>query len=331
MNYPENLRQKTTTKYDRTFEGAVRELQIQGYSPIRKRRYHMLTYTPPKKSGIASSTHPSPVSWDNVPLDSLDELADGEFWIPVGFDGFKTWETEACAPHWLKSRSARTRWCNKHWHETQWADHGEQAENPSRFVSTELKMLKCDLKGSSDVPEKHRKRLRAKLQDLGVIGAEYLAESIEIALKVGGVPEYQQISKEELLGYSAVSPNVDSEILRVVELAYRAGRVQATQSAYYRGVPYMAQDGAPTVLNQGKREKVQRGSLSSSDSSAVDYMEKNPERKNACLLADFIKGQVIEFKEDSKKYRWKGSTKWVTRDAVMKRIRDLKARYLEKR
>lgn len=259
INLPEALRERTSPTYDRTFENAVQHLREQGYSPIRKRRFHMFTYNPPVDSDGTSQTYPSPVCWEPIPLDSLEQLEEGEFWIPVGFDGFKTWESEACAPHWIKTRSARTRWCNKHGRETKWPDHGETSEDPTRFINNELAGLKSDLKGSPEVSKKHRKRLREKLQDLGVIGSEYLAEAIELALKVGGAPLYQQVSKKNLLDHEGISSYVDKNITRILELAYRAGRVDATYSAYYRGVPYMAQDGAPTVLRAGKgRPKAER-------------------------------------------------------------------------
>jgi len=328
--YPDPLRKKHSPNFSQSFDEAVQSLIDQGYSPIRKLRYHMHTYHPPKKLKLKSEAYPSAVSFENEALDK-DNLEEGEFWIPVGFDGFRTWEQEACAPPWITHKPTRTKWVKKFWRESQWPDHGEKADDPTRFIQSELGILQCDLKGSSDVPKKHRRQLRDKLQELGLIGSEYLAESIELALKIGKVPDHQQVTKENLLDHGGVSDYVSKDITRIIELAYRAGRVQATQSAYYRGVPYMAQDGAPTALNQGKREKIPRESLSPSDSLAVDYMEKNPARKNASFVADFIKGQVIEFKEKPNKYRWKDSVNWVSREAVMKRIRDLKSRYLEKK
>ncbi len=213
----------------------------------------MHTYTPPKDSGISPSTHPSPVSWEPIMLDvSNDILKRGEFWVPIGFDGFEAWKTEACAPHWIESRAARTRWCNKHCRETTWPDHGETSDDPTKFINFELAGLLCDLKGSSDIPKRHQKRLQEKLQDLGVIGAEYLAEAIELVLKVGGAPPHQQITKENLLDHKPISSYLNKDVTRILELAFRAGRVEATRSAYYRGGPFMAQDGAPTALELGK-------------------------------------------------------------------------------
>jgi hypothetical protein len=249
--YPESLREKQSPNFSQSFDEAVQSLIDQGYSPIRKLRFHMHTYDPPKKHNLKSETYPSAVSYEYELLEK-DDLAEGEFWIPVGFDGFRFWEKEACAPDWITNKTQRTKWVKKFWRESQWPDHGERSEDPTRFVNSELGILQCDLEGSSEVSQKHRIKLRDKLQELGVIGAQYLAESIELALKVGGVPDHQQIKSSQLLDHSAVSPYVSKDITRIIELAYRAGRVQATQSAYYRGVPYMAQDGAPTALQAGK-------------------------------------------------------------------------------
>jgi hypothetical protein len=247
INYPKKLRE--IAHYDRTFENAVQHLTEQGCSPILKRRFRMFTLTPEKGSSIS---HPAEVTRELFSLDSPEELEGEDFWVPVGFDGFKIWKIEYCAPHRIKSRAARTRWCNKYWQETTWPDQGEVSDDPTDFINRELGGLKCDLKGSSITREKHRKRLRETLQDLGVIGSEYLAEAIELALKEGGSASYEQVSKGDLLGDEAISPEVDKDITRILELAFRAGRVSATHSAYSRGVPFMAQAGAAMVLRAGK-------------------------------------------------------------------------------
>ena len=209
----------------------------------------MFTHTPETGSSIS---YPAEVTRELFSLDSPEELEGKDFWVPVGFDGFKIWKIEYCAPHWIKSRTGRTRGCNKHWRETIWPDQGEVSDDPTDFINRELGGLKCDLKGSSITHAKHRKRLRETLQDLGVIGSEYLAEAIELALKAGGAASFEQVSKEDLLDHEGISPDVDKGITRILELAFRAGRVSATHSAYSRGVPSMAQAGAPMVLRAGK-------------------------------------------------------------------------------
>jgi hypothetical protein len=249
VNYPKIFRQ--LAPYDRTFENAIQHLTKQGYSPIRKKKFRMFDFTPEKGGSLS---YPAEVTRELFPLESLEELEGEDFWMPVGFDGFKIWHTEYCAPHWIESesRAARTRWCNKHWRETIWPDQGEVSDDPTDFINRELGGLKCDLKGSSITHEKHRKKLRETLQDLGVIGSEYLAEGIELALKVGGAASYEQVSKEDLLDHEGISPDVDKDITRILELAFRAGRVSATHSAYSRGVASMAQAGASMVLQAGK-------------------------------------------------------------------------------
>lgn len=321
VNYPEDLRERTTAGFDRTFEGSVRYLREQGYSPIRKRRFHMFTYTPPKDSGIASSDSPFPVNWDLIPLDSPQELDDGEFWVPVGFDGFKTWEAEACAPPWIKGRAKRNRWCKKYWQEKKWPDHGETSEDPTRFINTELGGLKCELKGSANVPEKHRERLREKLQDLGVIGSEYLADAIELALKVGGAPPHQQVSKENLLNHEGISSYVNADITRILELAFRAGRVSSTHSTYYRGTPAIARAGAPLVYQQKEGKK--RKPLTKQPSwnrSILAYYEEHPDISNAGILSALIQNKIIIDNGDGR-FTWAGDEKSCMRQAVLRRIR----------
>ncbi|MGC6464578.1 MAG: hypothetical protein ACON5N_03250, partial [Akkermansiaceae bacterium] len=159
--HPEILRIKRSPNFSQSFDEAVQSLKDQGFSPIRKLRYHMHTYHPPNKYNLKSETYPSAVSHEYEDLDN-DDLAEGEFWIPVGFDGFRFWEIEACAPPWITRKSSRTKWVKKYWRESKWPDHGERADDPTRFVNSELGILQCDLKGSPDVPEKHRRRLRDK-------------------------------------------------------------------------------------------------------------------------------------------------------------------------
>lgn len=295
--YPDPLRQEHSPNFSQSFDEAVQSLTDQGYPFIKKVRYHMHTYHPPKKHKLKSETSPSAVSFEYEALDK-DDLEEGEFWIPVGYDGFRTWEQEACAPPWITHKPTRTKWVKKFWRESQWPDHGEKADDPTRFIQSELGILQCDLKGSSDVPKKHRKHLRDKLQQLGVIGSDYLAESIELALKVGKVERHHQMTKERLLDHGGVSDYVSKEITRIVELAYRAGRVQATQSAYYRGVPYMAQDGAPSALRQGKgrpskTETKKQPKVKKWQKETLGKLQKNEEYDNRDLLEFLIEKRGI--------------------------------------
>jgi hypothetical protein len=158
--YPDPLRQEHSPNFSQSFDEAVQSLTDQGYPFIKKVRYHMHTYHPPKKHKLKSETSPSAVSFEYEALDK-DDLEEGEFWIPVGYDGFRTWEQEACAPPWITHKPTRTRWVKKFWRESQWPDHGEKADDPTRFIQSELGILQCDLKGSSDVPKKHRKHFPA--------------------------------------------------------------------------------------------------------------------------------------------------------------------------
>ena len=87
------------------------------------------------------------------------------------------------------------------------------------------------------------------MDELGKVGANYLSEAIELALKTE--PEHLRITKTQLFQNRAISPAVDKRNTRMLELAFRAGRVSERHSTYYRGIPNAAQDGMPMVESKG--------------------------------------------------------------------------------
>jgi hypothetical protein len=232
-----------------TFDQVVTNLKESGITQIMKMKVRMQTYAPPTRPDMAPKEYLSIVDWDRFKLDE-GTLAKGEWWIPTGFHGYQSWTPSFCAPHWITSENERSKWMNENTVLFEWPDHGEQSDDPTLFISKELGILKWQFCASEEIKEKHHEKLNETLKKLQKAGSEYLAEAIELALQTE--PEHRQVTRQQLLLEDrGIGSYVDKRVIRILELAFRAGRVSERHSTYYRGVPDAAQDGWPMVERIG--------------------------------------------------------------------------------
>lgn len=178
----------------------------------------------------------------------------GEFWIPCAFDGVKGWEEHYCTPHWIKSSGERETFCKRHYGDKSWPDEkGEVADDPIRFINSELSLLRSahQFKGSSDISPRFRKESVTNMQLHSEQAFEYLSKAVALSLE-RNEPEHRQVSQDKLRDNQCMTPYVDPEAVRIIELAFRAGREAATSSLHYRGIPIEARQGKPLTEGQSK-------------------------------------------------------------------------------
>ncbi len=310
-----------------TFDQAVADLRESGITQIMRMKMKMQTYAPPTRPDIAPKEYATIVDWNRFKLDE-GTLADGEWWIPTGFDGYQSWTHSVCAPHWIISIKKRREWMEKNSHLQEWPDHGEQSDDPTHFINKELGILRWQFQADEETPKKHHEKLNKTLKKLQKVGSEYLAEAIELALQTE--PEHHRVTRQQLLlGGRAIGSYVDKRITRILELAFRAGRVSERHSTYYRGVPNAAQDGKPMVENIGKGKRSSpRISLKGLDKILVDFMELNPSSKNPAILSELIAERLIESRSHATKTHRFKKGKWNTKGAAYKKLDRLRDRYL---
>jgi len=180
--------------------------------------------------------------------------SNNEFWVPCAYHGVKGWEENYCLPHWIEDIDEQKAFYERHYGEKSWPEEkGEVAENPIRFINGELSLLLSahQFKGSSEVDEKFRKETVSNMDRHSKQAFEYLSKAVEISLK-RNEPKHRQVTQENLRNNEAMTDFVDPEAVRIIELAFRAGREAATASLHYRGIPIIAQRGEKRVSTELK-------------------------------------------------------------------------------
>lgn len=229
---------------------------------------------------------------------TLNSVA-GEFWIPCAFDGVKGWEEYYCSPHWIESAEEREAFCNQHYAPKSWPDEeGKMAEDPIRFINSELSFLRSahQFNGSSDVDDKFREESVRNMRQHSEQAFEYLSKAVAISLK-RNEPEHRQVSQDELRDNQGMTPYVDADAVRIIELAFRAGREAATASLHYRGIPIEARQGKPLTDGQSKA-----GPKKHWTESALHYFSENPSAKSA-EVAQYLKDVSAIYWDPEGSYR----------------------------
>lgn len=201
-----------------------------------------------------------------------------EFWVPSAYDGVKAWEEYFCAPPWIKTSDEKVEFCNRYYRAKSWPDEeGEISENPIRFINGELALLRSShqFKGSSDVSENFRKESASNMLRHSEQAFEYLSKAVELSLK-RNEPEHCQVSQDNLRNNEAMTDYVDAEAVRIIELAFRAGREAATASLHYRGIPIIAQRGEKRVATELKGVAPKTiNTISPCDRRALEILQDN--------------------------------------------------------
>lgn len=245
------------------FEQAKAELEAEGYAPsrIRRMKCHMsnngvLPVCEDKKdTPAATDKHGNFINEARIVRYRLNEGTlseeNKEFWIPCAMDGYQQWREFHCTPHWITDPEEQKAFCKKHYKKSTWPNHGEESDDPARWVNREKSVLGAFTKAPWDIPEKERARLETQLKNDAEIGKRYLCKAIELVLTFA--PEHQQVSFKNLMDNEGISPYVDEKLPRIIELAFRAGQVAERSSTHYRGIPYMAQEAEPMIDKQAKQ------------------------------------------------------------------------------
>lgn len=225
--------------------------------------------------------------------------AEKEFWIPCAYDGVKTWVENNCAPDWIENPEEQRAFCTKHYRQKSWPDeNGETAEDPIRFVKSELSLLRSSdiFKGSSDIDRKFRQKSLSNMRLHSAQAFDYLSKAIEISLK-RNEPEHRQVSQERLRQGETVTPYVDPEPMRIIEMAFRAGREAATATLHYRGVPIDAEQGKPLTDRQSKT-----GPKKQWTQVGLEFLRAKPKAKSSDVAIHLYKECLIDW-EPSGDYR----------------------------
>jgi hypothetical protein len=222
-----------------------------------------------------------------------------EFWVPCAYHGVKGWEEYYCLPCWIEDVDEQRAFWKRHYREKSWPDEkGEVSENPIQFINDELGQLRSahQLKGSSDVDEKFRKESVSNMHRHSKQAFEYLSKAVEISLK-RNEPEHRQVSLDNLRKNEAMTDYVDAEAVRIIELAFRAGREAATASLYYRNIPGEAKQGKPLNDTQSKA-----GPKKEWTKAVLKFLSENPAAKTADI-AQHLKEKQLFYWDPEGSYR----------------------------
>ena len=221
-------------------------------SPIDK--YGVFPVRETAKDTVASYTENGKIENGASPIpyktDEGNLLNDNEFWIPCVMDGYHKWRKYHCAPHWIKCPEKQSKFCYKHYKKSTQVTGGEWAVSPSRWLSSEKTQLKILRKAPSFTPERHRDKLTAQLEQDREAALSYLCHATELILSFA--PQYRQVSYENLMGDECVSSDIDPMLPRIIELAFKAGRLTEKSELHYRGTPRIAEAGEAFIRSQGK-------------------------------------------------------------------------------
>ncbi|MGB6221946.1 hypothetical protein [Haloferula sp.] len=214
-------------------------------------------------------------------------LEEPEFWIPEGFDGYSS-KWELCVPPWMLGDPEAIDWYARWKDAFRWPDHGEYSENSMDFVRKELATLRCfsDLvskrvanNSKSDSPEDEE-----CLQSFA-LAANYLEKAmVDSYTFEGRFPPREQDSLSE-----GESLPLSEKMARIIEGAYRAGKLDERASTYYREIPEIAKRGRPHVDQQGRK-----GSRKAWLERVSEIFREKPDAK-AGVIADILEVEgVIE-------------------------------------
>ena len=304
-----------------TFEKAAKKLKEDGCKTIRRVKFREREYRVPNRPDLAPIKMVEPVDGKRFGLEK-GTLDAEEFWVPVGFHAYKGWMEMPCWPDWIDGSDERAEWCQKRWITPEWPNHGERSECPAKFIRDELKSLLSRNAGHPDKPAAPDDYLELKK-----IGAEYLAEAISLALV--SEPEDCRRSKDALLKGRIFKLDADQRIMRIIELAFRAGSVAEQYSTFDREIPRVAQVGAPIAENLANgKSPIPRKKLSKFDETLVAFMDLNRRFRNPEIIRELIAKNLVEKREHpTKNHRFK-SAEWMTKDGISKKLTNLRKRYL---
>lgn len=249
----------------------------------------------PDKAAIRKSdgslSDPSKIIRYRLDQGSLNSARE-EFWVPCAYDGIKGWEEYYCAPHWKKTAQDREGFCKKHYGDKSWPDEkGEVAEDPIRFINSELSLLRSSnqFKGSFDIDEKFREKSVSNMRMHSKQAFEYLSKAVALSLE-RNEPENRQVSQEKLRDNYGMTPFVDAAAVRIIELAFRAGREAATSSLHYRGIPVEAEQGKPLSDGQSKA-----GPKKEWTKTALEFLLQNPRAKSADIARHLKDASILDW------------------------------------
>lgn len=171
-----------------------------------------------------------------------------QFWIPCVFDRYKGWVPYYCAPSWLETREERDKFCSKFYKEESWPDEKEASLNPIRYVKGELSVLRNakQFEGSPEIPKESQDKARQEIARLGDLAFDYLARAIELSLAVNE-PKHKQVTREKMKDGETMSRSCQKTPIKIIELAYRAGKLSERFALHYRGIPEIAESGESMV------------------------------------------------------------------------------------
>jgi hypothetical protein len=222
-----------------------------------------------------------------------------EFWVPCAYNGVKGWDEYYCIPHWIESADEQKAFCGRHYGEQAWPDeNGEVAEDPIRFINGELSLLRSahQFKGSSDVSEKFRQESVCNMHRHSKQAFEYLSKSVALSLKRND-PRHRQVSQDKMRNSRPIPDDVDPDALRIIELAFRAGREAATASLHYRGIPVEAKQGKPLTDSQSKA-----GPKKEWTKAAREFLSENSSA-NSAKVAQHLKQIGVIYWDPEGSYR----------------------------
>lgn len=240
-------------------------------------------------------------------------LAPPDFWIPTGYVG-EGWKAEVCVPDWMPAPVARD-WYFRWKDEFAWPDErGEISDDPNDFIARELSGLRWMKDDNS----------RPKVAKLAATCADYLEQAMVDGYTLGGgFPPYTRAS---LLERETLDVKVD--IARLIELAFRAGRLSARASLYYRGDDEVARKGKPHADRVGMG-RTKRGfeQLQKWEQLVVSLLRVCPSTDRRELLTKLEEAGLATSKEGDKVIL-KGKKRALPFSSFQSAVSKLKSSYL---
>lgn len=266
------------------FDEVVRGLKEEGIHSIRKRRFSL----------IGEDWVPDYYLGPSRALDDPTALEEPDFWVPIGYDGYG-WTVFLCVPPWLENDPRAANWYAIWRDDFDWLTSGEVSEDSEYFIHRTLsemaafdELVPINPDGSSkEDAEADLQRARAAAK----AGMTALKQAMIEAYQIDGTfpPRTEgSLAEGEVLKLS-------DQIARVMERAYRAGKLHERASLYYRGVPEVAR--GAKVLWDAQRGK-RRRKLKPWEAKAVEILSTKPKIKSR-ELAERLHAEGILFTGDS--------------------------------
>lgn len=265
-----------------SFGEVVETLKAKGLRLIRKRRFRLLGPDMIPDYCLAKSQD----------LDA-PEPGEPDFWVPEYWDGYG-WKVALCVPPWMVGDESAAEWYRIWRAGFLWPEHGEVSDDPEDHVRHTLSSLRDMSNLIAQVSSKLNQNDPGhydlvKSEEAFAIAKTHLENAMVAAYKLdGSFPprELEGLGERELLRLS-------DQIAEIMELAFRAGKLEERGAIFYRLIPSICRRGKKHVDAQ----KSSDGARLKWTKATEEILRDQPSIKTRAL-AEILRAKEVIFTTD---------------------------------